>query len=422
MKKKNNLSDILLPGNFTLWKPRNFNLKCSKILNGDINYINKIKEKRFTMKVVPKSYKYDCESIKSRGFYSKVPLSDIEANYPIAYARNVYNNYHMLELEFLVSYAPQNHYCFSVDLKSTELYKQLTSLAKCFDNVYVPSKRYLMNSNGIYQSLSTYECMKILINKKWNYLFILQNDDFPIKTNREIVEILKVRNSTLDMEFRDPSPFIQDRINQNASWDYKSLNFFNETEIVKYDKNLLSKNIQFSKGSYASGIPRDSVDFILNKINITKYLYQINTVNKYGEDEMVWQTLFSDNLLKVPHYVDRNCLSTTYNEVIFMVRNVIWEDRECKTEIRHHFACVYGVEMLRDLQNMKSIFGYRFIPEHDFGGALCFTEYLFNKTYLKKFEKIDTDFYVNLPSTKYQNANLLEKVEIIEDCNLNKEW
>uniref|UniRef100_A0A0K0F143 Glycosyltransferase family 92 protein n=1 Tax=Strongyloides venezuelensis TaxID=75913 RepID=A0A0K0F143_STRVS len=331
IENTNSTEDIKIPKNFTLWKPDNFNLECSRIINGDKNYINKIKKKRFTMKVIPKSYKYDCESINSRGFYSKVPLSDIEANYPIAYARNVYNNFHMLELQFLLSYAPQNHYCFAVDLKSTELYKQLTSLAKCFYNVYVPSKRYNMNSYGIYQAFSTYECMKILINKKWKYLFILQNDDFPLKTNREIVEILKARNNTLDMEFRDPSPFIQDRINQSASWDYKSLNFFNETEISKYDKNLLSENIKFSKGSYASGMPRDSVEFILNKINITKYLYQINTVNKFGEDEMVWQTLFSDNLLKIPHYVDRNCLSTIYNEVIFMVRNAIWEDRECKT-------------------------------------------------------------------------------------------
>uniref|UniRef100_A0A0N5BNY9 Protein-tyrosine-phosphatase n=1 Tax=Strongyloides papillosus TaxID=174720 RepID=A0A0N5BNY9_STREA len=174
IENKNNTPGILLPNNFTLWKPNNFDLKCSRIINGDKNYINKIKRKRFTMKVIPKNYKYDCESIKSRGFYSKVPLSDIEANYPIAYARNVHNNYHMIELEFLVSYAPQNHYCFSVDLKSTELYKQLKSLAKCFDNVYLPSKRYLMNSNGIYQALSTYECMRILINKKWKYLFILQ--------------------------------------------------------------------------------------------------------------------------------------------------------------------------------------------------------------------------------------------------------
>uniref|UniRef100_A0A0N5C1U1 Glycosyltransferase family 92 protein n=1 Tax=Strongyloides papillosus TaxID=174720 RepID=A0A0N5C1U1_STREA len=416
------VSDDLLYKNYTLWKPKDFNLDCSIVISGDISYIKKVKKKRFKIKKLPKDYKYDCESLKSRGFYPKVPLSDIEANYPIAYARNVYKNFHLLELEFLVSYAPQNHYCFSVDLKSSELYKQLTSLSKCFNNVYISPVRYKMNSDGIYQALSTYECMKILKDKKWNYLFILQNDDFPIKTNREIVEILTARNSTLDMEFCDPSPFVEERVDQNASWDYKSLNFFNESEMNEYDKTFLSKKLKFYKGSYASGIPRDSIDYILNNISISKYLKQINTADRFGEDEMVWQTLFSDNFLKIPHYVERNCLSTEYNEEVFMVRDAIWPERECKSNLYRHGVCVYGIEMLNQIKNMKRLFGYRFLPDRDFGAALCFTEYLVNKTYKMKSDKIDTTFYVNLPSTKYQNANQQTKNDIIKKCAFKKKW
>uniref|UniRef100_A0A0N5BDB5 C-type lectin domain-containing protein n=1 Tax=Strongyloides papillosus TaxID=174720 RepID=A0A0N5BDB5_STREA len=422
IKQDKRVPDKLIHKNYTLWKPKDFNLDCSKVISGDINYINMVRKNRFTIKEIPKDYKYDCDSIKSRGFYPKVPLSDIEANYPIAYARNVYNNYHMLELEFLVSYAPQNHYCFSVDIKSPELYMQLTSLSNCFNNVYISQTRYNMSSGGIYQALSTYECMKLLKNKKWNYLFILQNDDFPIKTNREIVEILIARNSSLDMEFCNPEPFIPYRINQNASWEYKSLNFFKEVEMNEYDKKFLSKKIQFSKGSYASGIPRDSIDYILNNISISKYLNQINTAGKYGEDEMVWQTLFSDSFLKIPHYVERNCLSTEYNEQIFMVRDAIWPDRKCKSDIIHHNVCVYGIEMLDQIKYMRRLFGYRFLPDHDFGAALCFAEYLVDKAYRMEFNKNDATFYVNLPSTKYQNANQRTKNEIIKNCTLKKKW
>uniref|UniRef100_A0A0N5C1U2 Glycosyltransferase family 17 n=1 Tax=Strongyloides papillosus TaxID=174720 RepID=A0A0N5C1U2_STREA len=422
IKQNKSVSDDLLHKNYTLWKPKDFNLDCSKVISGDINYINKMKMKRFTIKEIPKDYKYDCESIKSRGFYPKVPLSDIEANYPIAYARNVYNNYLMLELEFLVSYAPQNHYCFSVDLKSSELYKQLTSLSKCFNNVYISPIRYKMNSDGIYQALSTYECMKILKDKKWKYLFILQNDDFPIKTNREIVEILTARNSTLDMQFCDPSPFIEYRINLNACWDYKSLNFFNEAEMNENDKELLNNKLQFSKGTYASGIPRGSIDFILNNISINKYLNQINTADKYGEDEMVWQTLFSDNFLKIPQYVERDCLSTEYNTQSYMIRDAIWSYRKCKSNLIHHRVCVYGIEMFDEIKDMKRLFGYRFLPDRDFGAALCFVEYLVDKTYRKKSDKIDTSFYVNLPSTKYQNADQQTKNQIIKKCALKKKW
>uniref|UniRef100_A0A0K0F4X4 Glycosyltransferase family 92 protein n=1 Tax=Strongyloides venezuelensis TaxID=75913 RepID=A0A0K0F4X4_STRVS len=414
--------DDLLRINYTLWKPKDFGLDCSKVINGDRNYINKMKKKRFSIKEIPKDYKYDCESIKSRGFYPKVPLSDIEANYPIAYARNVYNNYLMLELEFLVSYAPQNHYCFSVDLKSSELYIQLTSLSKCFNNVYISQIRYNMTSEGIYQALSTYECMKILKNKKWNYLFILQNDDFPIKTNREIVEILTATNSCLNMQFCDPSSFVEYRIDLNANWDYKSLNFFNDAKMNKYDKKLLSKKLQFSKGTYASGIPRDSIDYILNNISIEKYLNQINTADKFGEDEMVWQTLFSDNFLKIPHYVERDCHSTEYNTQSYMVRDAIWSYRKCKSTLMHHRVCVYGIEMFDEIKSMKRLFGYRFLPDRDFGAALCFVEYLVDKTYRMKFDKIDTTFYVNLPSTKYQNADQQTKKKIIKNCTLNKEW
>uniref|UniRef100_A0A0N4Z577 Glycosyltransferase family 92 protein n=1 Tax=Parastrongyloides trichosuri TaxID=131310 RepID=A0A0N4Z577_PARTI len=405
-----------------LWKPIEFNINCSQVIHNDREYINQIKNKRYIVTEELKNFSMTCEDIRKRGFYPSESLSEMELNNPIAYARNVYKDYVLLELQFLLSYAPQNHYCFSIDAKSYDLYIKLKQLSKCFNNVYIPLKKFNMTGGGIYQSLSTFECMNILKYKKWKYLFVLQNDDFPIKSNREIVEILVAKNYSLDMEFCDPSPFIDNRIDHTKKWNYKSLEFFNETNLSEEKKKFLNNDIQFQKGSYASGMPRESVDYILNKINITKYLNQINTVSKYGEDEMVWQTLFADDLLNIPHHVDKNCLSTYYNETIFTIRHAIWSGSPCKSNLWHHSVCVYGIEMLDEINNIKSLFGYRFKIDMDFGAALCYTEYLFNKTYHDGFKGKDLAFYRNSLQTIYQNSKGIDKDGIIMECRLNKRW
>uniref|UniRef100_A0AC35UDT5 Astacin domain-containing protein n=1 Tax=Rhabditophanes sp. KR3021 TaxID=114890 RepID=A0AC35UDT5_9BILA len=153
-----------------LWKPYGFNLRCNKVLGNDLTYIKKVKKFKWTDKM---KLGMSCKEIRARGFYPNAPMSKAEAEFPLAYARNVYTDYETIELMLLVSYAPQNHYCFSVDKKQPKMIKKMKQLASCFKNVYISPVYFNMLSNGNYLPDAHYECMKILVNKKFRYLFNL---------------------------------------------------------------------------------------------------------------------------------------------------------------------------------------------------------------------------------------------------------
>uniref|UniRef100_A0A0N4ZRR8 Glycosyltransferase n=1 Tax=Parastrongyloides trichosuri TaxID=131310 RepID=A0A0N4ZRR8_PARTI len=403
------------------WKPKDFNLNCNEIMKGNSNIIENAIKQRYIMKNLPYYYNLSCEGIKSRGYYPKDSQSFIEKNYPIAYARNVFSDYHLLELQFLLTYAPQNHYCFAVDKKALSIRKKLESLTKCFDNVYITSKSLDMTSGGKNQALSSYECMKILSNKKWEYLFILQNYDFPLKTNLEMVKILIARNGSMDIGFTNPGSLINSRIDKSKSWDHISLNFMKDNDLKKFDIKMLKKSMTFQKGYYPNGLPRISVDYLLNKINITSYLNQINT-GRYGEDEMVWQTLFNDAILQIPQWVHENCVSKYYSEDTYMVRFAIWTANNCKSKLFSHSLCVIGIEMLNDLKNNPKMFAYKFKGDQDMGAALCYAEYLYNKTYIEKLSDIDIEYYKTLPQTQYQNTYGRNKKILLDECIKTKIW
>ncbi|CEF61941.1 Glycosyl transferase, family 14 and Chromatin SPT2 family-containing protein [Strongyloides ratti] len=404
----------------SMWKPKDFNLNCTKLLNGDEQYIKNLINKRYTNKNLSNMLDLSCDGIRSRGFYPSEPLSDIEANYPIAYARNVYNDYYMIELQFLLSYAPQNHYCFAVDDKAKLFRKQLENLEKCFDNVYITNVSYIMTSFGQNQTYSSYECMKYLIKKKWKYLFILQNDDFPLKTNYELIQILSARNSTMDISYVNPKHLIRRRIDLSKKWDHKSLNFKKDVNVT-FDDRLLNENMTFQKGYSAHGLPRESVEYLVNSINLTTYFKNINT-GRFGEDEMVWQTLFNDEYVKVPQWVHKNCVSQYYNEKTYMVREAFWYRRNCKSNMLIHSVCIVGMEMLNDLIYNPHYFINKFKSNNDIGAAICLGEYIYNKTYFNKINNINLTFYINLPQTKYQNADKKTKDEIIKNCKNNSLW
>uniref|UniRef100_A0A0K0ER97 Glycosyltransferase family 92 protein n=1 Tax=Strongyloides stercoralis TaxID=6248 RepID=A0A0K0ER97_STRER len=404
----------------TIWKPNDFNLNCTKILIGDKKYIQKVIKKRYVNNDISNNLNLSCDEIRSRGYYPSKPLSEIEKNYPIAYARNVYSDYYLVELQFLISYAPQNHYCFAID-KKTQLFRQkMESLAKCFDNVYIPESSYDMTSGGKNQAFSSYECMKYLIKKKWKYLFILQNDDFPLKTNYELVKILLARNSVMDIGYTNPTRLIKSRIDLSKKWDHKSLNFKKDNNTI-FDDSLLNEKMAFQKGYSAHGMPRESVEYIINKIDITKYLKQIS-IGRFGEDEMTWQTLFSDEYIKIPQWVHKSCVSEYYNEKTYMIRKAFWYKKNCKTKMLLHSVCIMGVEMLNDLKNDYHYFINKFKSSKDLGAAICFGEYIYNKTYFNKIDNINLTYYENLPQTKYQNANKKDKDEIIKNCKNTSKW
>ncbi|ELW71203.1 Beta-1,3-galactosyl-O-glycosyl-glycoprotein beta-1,6-N-acetylglucosaminyltransferase 7 [Tupaia chinensis] len=91
-------------------------------------------------------------------------------------------------------YAPQNVYCVHVDEKAPKKFKTAVhTLVNCFENVFISSENEKAASAGFPRLQAEINCMKDLVHAKlqWSYVINLRGQDFPIKTNKEIIRHIR---------------------------------------------------------------------------------------------------------------------------------------------------------------------------------------------------------------------------------------
>ena len=79
----------------------------------------------------------------------------------------------------------------------------MRDIVKCFDNVFVASKLEKISYGGYSRLQADINCARDLVasNVKWRYMFNLAATMFPLKTNLEIVQTLKIYNGANDVEY-----------------------------------------------------------------------------------------------------------------------------------------------------------------------------------------------------------------------------
>ena len=140
--------------------------------------------------------------IEERGYITHY-LTKEERNFPIAYSILMYKDVEQAERLLRAIYRPQNSYCIHVDSKTKDvIYDAMRNISNCLKNVFVLEKRV----NVIWGKMSVLEpellCMQELLkrNKRWKYFINLTGQEFPLKTNYELVKILKAYNGSNDVE------------------------------------------------------------------------------------------------------------------------------------------------------------------------------------------------------------------------------
>jgi len=169
------------------------------------------KAKRFQRdheKEVIKSTKFieqtsNCTQFAVERQYMMWPVNHEEAEFPIAYSVLMYKDVEQFERLLRAIYRPQNLYCIHVDQKSpADIHKAVISIAQCFENIFVlqPSVDVYWGTFSVLEP--ELECMKRLLqrSKKWRYFINLTGQEFPLKTNWQIVRILKAFNGSNNME------------------------------------------------------------------------------------------------------------------------------------------------------------------------------------------------------------------------------
>ena len=112
-------------------------------------------------------------------------------------------NWRQVERLLRAIYRPQNVYCIHVDLNSPpEVQVGMMSLVRCFPNVFIASKL----ENVVYRRFTRLQadinCMSDHVKQddRWRYLINVAGEAFPLRTNAEIVKILKIYNGANDID------------------------------------------------------------------------------------------------------------------------------------------------------------------------------------------------------------------------------
>ncbi|CAD5219235.1 unnamed protein product [Bursaphelenchus xylophilus] len=403
--------------------PGTEDLNCAWVLDGNHpEYIKMLAANRtvYNDPADESELPMDCESIYERHRFVTAPTSNEEEDFPIAISRLVYRDYFYHEMVLAALYQPQNHYCFSVDRKTTPLFrKRFESLAKCFPNVIISNNSRELYSSGYNLDWANIDCLAALKadNRRWKYVMVLQNHDFPSKTNREIVQIFKWLNGTTDISITHG---FEHRVNWNLTWTVNSIGLFRNDSKFKRKYDEQDVKLVFAKGDNEMSASRGAIDYIFDEMNITEFVSRINREGVFGVDEIVFPTLMSMPELNVPGHYTQEC--TVYRKMNTYItrRSNFGNKSKCYSKNFRHGICIYGVEDLRDhVHNTPFININKLIPSFDFNAVVCELEALHNRTFLVPFEE------GNLNKTYYDNLRqklLVKSLSTQQYLTVNPLW
>uniref|UniRef100_A0A8C8HHZ6 Beta-1,3-galactosyl-O-glycosyl-glycoprotein beta-1,6-N-acetylglucosaminyltransferase 3 n=1 Tax=Oncorhynchus tshawytscha TaxID=74940 RepID=A0A8C8HHZ6_ONCTS len=326
----------------------------------------------------------DCQRYVTEREFITVPLSQEEKEFPIAYSMVIHDKIEMFERLLRALYTPQNVYCVHIDQKSSEAFRTaVRAIVSCLPNVFVASKL----ENVVYASWSRVQadlnCMEDLLKSpvQWRYLINTCGTDFPIKTNAEMVQALKLQNGRNSMESETTDDY------KNSRWQFHhkiTSNMVVKTNVRKSPPPISTP--MFSGNAYFL-VSRAFVRHVMESQEVRALLeWEKDT---YSPDEHLWATL-----QRMPSVPGSNPPHIKYHEsdMNAIARIVKWRSLEgdvrngapyppCSGVYRRSI-CVYGAGDLRWLLQHHHLIANKFDPEVDDVAIRCLESYLrFKATY-----------------------------------------
>lgn len=325
--------------------------------------------------------------MKVRG-YDDVCISEEERDYPLAYSLVVHKSAWMVERLIKSLYSPSNIYCIHYDKKSSaEFVSAMEGLSRCLPNVFIASKLESVYYASISRLNADLNCMSDLIKSqvKWKYLINMCGQDFPLKSNIELVSELKMLKGANMLETSKPTEYKMTRVQYHH--ELKDANF--EYLKIPMKTNQLKApsphGIEIFSGNAYFVLSREFVDHIDASPVVKDFLAW--SEDTYSPDEHFWATLV--RLPGVPGEIPRNHPDIT--DLMSRTRLVKWEYLEeniypyC-TGQHQRSVCIFGVGEMRWLLTYGHWFANKFDPKVDPIIIQCLEENLEKK--LKLFRSV----------------------------------
>ncbi|XP_076969536.1 putative beta-1,3-galactosyl-O-glycosyl-glycoprotein beta-1,6-N-acetylglucosaminyltransferase 7 [Tamandua tetradactyla] len=303
----------------------------------------------------------NCSRISHGLHFITRPLSLEESNFSLAYIITIHKELAMFVQLLRAIYVPENIYCIHVDEKAPKKYKSaVQTLVNCFENIFISSKRKKVVYADFTRLQADINCMKDLVYSKyqWNYVINLCGQDFPIKTNKEIIHYIKRKwNGKNIIPGVIQPPNIKSEMSQSHSGVTPEGNAY-----ASPNKRFIDEpphNLTVYSGSAYFVLTRKFVEFVLTDIRAKDLLRWSKDI--YSPEQHYWVTL---NQLKDAPGTIPNAGGEGN------IRAIKWKKEEgnthdgCKGQYVQD-ACVYGLGDLPWIIRSPSLFANKFEPSTD---------------------------------------------------------
>ncbi|XP_071107601.1 N-acetyllactosaminide beta-1,6-N-acetylglucosaminyl-transferase-like isoform X1 [Haliotis cracherodii] len=378
---------------------KDFPIDCRRMFEGDMVACEKAGEirKNVAYKLPSDHDVYKeaifCESFIARHGYGSSPVSEEEKAFPIAYSILLYKDVAQVNLLLKAIYRSHNVYCLHVDGKSDQsVHLAAKAVSDCLKNVFIVSKTESVVYAGFTRLQADINCMADLTASPvdWKYFINLPSQQYPLKTNAEIVKILKIYNGSNDIEGITGARMLSERFVYKHVYIKKT----NSKILIKRteEKNPPAPhNITTVKGSAYGVFSRAFVDFILNDIRARDLLQWSKGV--LSPDEYYWATLHHSAILNPPGgYTgkpdDKDWLATYAS----------WAPEHCAGR-RLRGVCVFTEGDLSFLATKRALFANKFLLPGSSVALMCLEQWIHNKSLSDL--PFDSYYYQQLPFVKH---------------------
>ncbi|XP_078395381.1 N-acetyllactosaminide beta-1,6-N-acetylglucosaminyl-transferase-like isoform X1 [Cetorhinus maximus] len=231
-----------------------------------------------------------CRELQTLLHCSRSPLTAEEISFPLAFIITVHKEFETFESLFRAIYRPHNLYCIHVDEKSPgHFHRKLQRLQSCFGNVFLASRMEPIIYGGMSRLEADIRCLTDLLELRanWKYVLNLCGQDYPLKTNLQIIRHLK----TFKGKNITPGILPPEHAKGRTKFVYKQVLSINKSYVArtKKQKSPPPHNLTIYFGSAYYALTIEFVEFILKD----KRALDLLTWSKdtYSPDEHYWVTL-----------------------------------------------------------------------------------------------------------------------------------
>ena len=181
---------------------------CSAVFEAtpsELEYASTFKWCRRSDAITDKDYldlTANCDTFLQHGRYNDYEITKEEKDFPLAFSIIMHENVEQMERLLRVIYRPQNVYCVHLDARaSLSLHQALHGISGCFSNVIIPKRPIKVEWSEFSVLEAELICMRELWKQKyWKYFINLTGREYPLKTNLELVQILKAYDGANDID------------------------------------------------------------------------------------------------------------------------------------------------------------------------------------------------------------------------------